>query len=488
MVPRRSPLAAAVLVSLTPLACGDDGAGGAQPAVCEPPPADAPGPHAELLAGGAGINLVTLASVPLPDGWVEEEFALAGTATSYTSAGELPPDGMFTLTEGATADYRTRLVVRRPADARDFNGTVVVEWLNVSGGVDASPDHTMMHDELVRGGYAWIGVTAQYVGVEGGASLLSPGGATQGLRALDPERYGALHHPGDAFAYDIFTQVARSIREAPCVILGELAPETVLAVGVSQSAFLLTTYVDGVQPLALQYDGFLIHSRAGGIGPLGEPDVAVEFLSAITGAPTKIRTDLAAPVLVLQTETDVLAPLNYFPARQPDSDRFRLWEVAGTAHADTYLLGDAAAMFTCNAAINAGPAHFVAKAALRHLDAWARGGPPPPQADRLEVDASTNPAYVRDPDGIVLGGIRTPAVDVPVDVLSGEPAGGPLECLLFGSTTPLPVERLAALYPSPEAYLSAYTDAADAAIEAGFVLAEDREALLAGANPSRIAP
>ena len=27
-----------------------------------------------------------------------------------------------------------------------------------------------------------------------------------------PERYGVLHHPGDAFAYDIFTQVARALR------------------------------------------------------------------------------------------------------------------------------------------------------------------------------------------------------------------------------------------------------------------------------------
>ena len=28
----------------------------------------------------------------------------------------------------------------RPADAARFNGTVVVEWLNVSGGLDGAPD------------------------------------------------------------------------------------------------------------------------------------------------------------------------------------------------------------------------------------------------------------------------------------------------------------------------------------------------------------
>ena len=36
------------------------------------------------------------------------------------------------------ADYRTRILVYRPADAARFNGTVVVEWLNVSGGLDGA--------------------------------------------------------------------------------------------------------------------------------------------------------------------------------------------------------------------------------------------------------------------------------------------------------------------------------------------------------------
>ena len=44
-------------------------------------------------------------------------------------------------------------------------------------------------------------------------------------------------------------------------------------------------------------------------------------------------------MLDIQTETDVASILNSYAARQPDSDRFRLWEVAGTAHADAHLLG-----------------------------------------------------------------------------------------------------------------------------------------------------
>jgi len=41
-------------------------------------------------------------------------------------------------------------------------------------------------------------------------------------------------------------------------------------------------------------------------------------------------------VLTFETETDVL-DLDHLAARQPDSAHFRDWEVAGTAHADTYI-------------------------------------------------------------------------------------------------------------------------------------------------------
>ena len=55
--------------------------------------------------------------------------------------------------------------MNRPIDSGDFNGTVVVEGLNVFGGVDASPDWMQSHVELVRQGYAWVGVSAEAVGL-----------------------------------------------------------------------------------------------------------------------------------------------------------------------------------------------------------------------------------------------------------------------------------------------------------------------------------
>ena len=66
-----------------------------------------------------------------------------------------------------------RIVVRRPRSPSAFNGVVVVEWLNVSGGLDAAPEYTYLRNELVRAGYAWVGVSAQYIGIEGGPVAVS---------------------------------------------------------------------------------------------------------------------------------------------------------------------------------------------------------------------------------------------------------------------------------------------------------------------------
>jgi hypothetical protein len=79
----------------------------------------------------------------------------------------------------------------------------VVEWLNVSRGIDFAPDWINAHREIIRSGFAYVGVSAQKVGLEGGLSLEPD---TLPLKKSDPMRYGALSHPGDAFAYDIFSQ------------------------------------------------------------------------------------------------------------------------------------------------------------------------------------------------------------------------------------------------------------------------------------------
>lgn len=455
-------------------------------------PAEPAADLSEEIAGGNGVFIGEADPTDFEGtGYVEHEYVASGTASSYAATGPLSTDGRWDLEPAGEAPYRTRVLVRRPAKAKDFSGTVVVEWLNVSGGLDADPDWVNLREELVRRGHAWVGVSTQVIGVEGGPVLVAaPGGeavAGKGLKAIDLARYGSLALPGDGYSFDIFTQVARAVRDGDA--LGKLEPARVLAAGESQSAFALVTYYNGVQPLTDAFDGFFVHSRGAASLPL-LPGVGVaDIVGAITGTPTTFRTDQDAPVLDLQTEGDVTSVLNSVVARQPDSKRFRLWEVAGSAHADTHLVGPLAEQLGCSVPINAGPLHLVAKAALRRLDTWVRTGEPPPKAPRLEVTSGQDPEVQRDGDGIALGGIRTPPVDVPVDVLSGVPGPNPSTiCLLLGSTTPLSDARLGELYESEANYLGRYRAATNETIEAGFVLEDDRDTLLGFSEPSRIAP
>ncbi len=460
------------------------------------PPA---GPAATLagpLTGGKGVALVSASSGPSlkAAGYTESEYTAAGTATSYQAPNGLPPDGRYQLQPSAKASYETRIVVRRPTDPAKFSGTVVVEWLNVSSGSDTPADYTYLAPQLLRNGDAWVGVSAQRIGVEGGPVAVSvpglSGSTSLGLKGTDPARYGALHHPGDAYSYDMYTQVARALRDPGSVDpLRGLQVKRVLASGESQSAFTLTTYVDGVEPLTHEFDGFLIHSRGGSPAPLGQPGAGIDIAGSLSGKPTIIRTDQSVPVIMVETETDVLGILDYYPARQPDNAHLRLWEVAGAAHADKEQVGVAEASFGCAEPINRGQQGFVLRSAIAHLETWSEGGAPPPTAARFSVNTGvTKPTYVTDAVGNVEGGVRTPAVDAPVDVLSGLPApNSSVICLLSGTTTPIPPATLAQRYPSRAAYLADYTKATDAAIKAGFVLPADRTALLAQAQPSRIA-
>nr|WP_308301566.1 alpha/beta hydrolase domain-containing protein [Frankia sp. AiPa1] len=454
-----------------------------------------PGPAADVshvLTGGGGPFLGEAIPLDLDaQGYTQQEYAASGTATAYRAVGGLPGNGVWTFAADGTAPYTTRIVVRRPEAKAKFSGNVIVEWLNVSGGVDADPEWSTLSEEITRRGDVWVGVSAQRLGVEGGQILVTAPGpgseaAGKGLKTIDPARYGGLAHPGDGFSFDIYTQVARAVRAGGT--LGGLHPKRLIAAGESQSAFAMTTYYNGVQPLTQAFDGFYVHSRGAAslqlVGPGKNSDLVGPLL---LGSSTTFRTDQRAPVFDVQTETDTTSILGSVKARQPDSDRFRLWEVPGTAHADAHLTGMIPGL-DCGAPINNGPLHLVAKAGWRALTTWLTTGQAPVTSPRIDTSEFFGFYSVkRNSDGIATGGVRTPPLDVPVDVLSGDP--GPKVsslCLLLGSTKPLSAARLAALYPSRASYLERYTAAADATIRAGFVLPEDRATLLAYAQPNRI--
>jgi hypothetical protein len=446
--------------------------------------------------GGAFLASTSIAFGPL--GYQESEYFLEGTATGYTSATPLTEDGHWTATPGPTAAYKTRIVVRRPIDPARFNGTVVVEWLNVSSGLDAAPDFIFAHTHLIRGGFVWVGVSAQKVGIDGSPNAL----IDLSLKSVNPARYGSLVHPGDTFSYDMFSQVAAALRATTGVKpLGGLTPARILAVGESQSAFRLVTYVNAIHPLAMQYDGYLIHSRADDGARLSQtPQAAIPAPS-----PTFMRTDLDVPVLTVETETDLLI-LDFLPARQRDGKRLRFWEIAGTAHGDLYQLGagwgdvgpgaldttysplnsqPVPGIIVCDTPVNQGPQHYVISAAIAQLDRWVRNKKKPAaHSPRLRVDGPD--AFVLDKNGNAKGGIRTPAVDAPILTLSGLGQGGSSFCGIFGTTVPLDAAKVADLYPSHEKYVKAVQRSANRAQKKGFILDVDATAIVDAAVASDV--
>ena len=90
-------------------------------------------PESPFVAGTSGINLEDV-------GFRQVEFFISGTASSYLSVDPLSSDGSWDVEAADTAKFKTRALVYRPSNPDQFSGTVIVEWLNVSGGLDAAPD------------------------------------------------------------------------------------------------------------------------------------------------------------------------------------------------------------------------------------------------------------------------------------------------------------------------------------------------------------
>lgn len=98
----------------------------------------------------------------------------------------------------------------------------------------------------------------------------------------------------------------------------------------------------------------------------------------------------------------------------------------------------------------------------------------PPSAPRLERDESGE--LIRDEDGHALGGIRYPYIEAPVALNTSE------GCPLFGSYEPFSSDEILARYPTDRDYESQVETAADAAIQDGFLLADDKKKIMADAE------
>ncbi|MEV4411725.1 alpha/beta hydrolase domain-containing protein [Catellatospora sp. NPDC049609] len=451
--PRRLGAAAALALAAALVPAGVASAGGdrtpiSTPTVSGPLPGAVPGDRLSPVLED------TYPFFSTPDdlarhGYVEQEFLLSGIADGWDSQGG---------PVATDVPYRTRIVVRRPVSRHAFNGTALVEWQNVTAGYDL--DALWNGEAIMRAGYAWVGVSAQRVGVDQ-------------LRSWSPTRYGALDvtgggaHLADELSYDIFAQAAKAVGTGgPGSPLGRLDVRTLLAVGASQSAGRMTVYYQHILPkVEPVFDGYAF---------------------IVGNAPTRVGDE---PVFQVLSETDVRTPVR----PSPDTDRFRRWEVAGGAHSgwrgqeyrnpiSVRDLG-AAPVYDCAAPpFSRVPVHHATAAAYDHLVRWVRTGTPPPVAEPLAFNADGTKA--RDGLGLALGGIRYSQVTVPTALSTGDNSGQSF-CFLFGSHQPFDEPTRDRLYPTRGGYLARVALADVRNVAAGYLLPADarvnlREALASG--------
>jgi len=302
----------------------------------------------------------------------------------------------------------------------------------------------------------------------------------------------------DALSFDVFADVARAARAPKGTdFLGGLKPQRVFATGHSQSSARLATYVNSVHPLDPVFDAVILHGGGG-----------------------RIRTDLKIKIWKLNSETDVI--IGQAAVRQPDTDNFRTWEVAGDSHVDTQFIasrgklvardgnpiasgfspglrGASAAPASAPSPQLAGgaspcdqppysdvPFYHVMAAALDHLVSWVRDGKAPPTAPPIDLSSTSPVAIARDADGNSSGGgIRLAGIAVPMAVNTGQNSG-PGFCRLYGSHVAFDHAKLVSRYPTHAAYVNAVRAVTDQNLKAGFILKPEADATIAAAEASAI--
>ncbi len=403
-------------------------------------------------------------------GYVEEEYFYSGVAQARDLQGQRT---------GAEAPYTTRLLVARPRNPEQFNGAVIVEWFNVTASMDLPVVFTLAHEELLRGGYAYVGVSAQTAGVE--ASPFA-------LKLWDPVRYLALNHPGDAYMHDIFAQSAIALMSpGGPKPLGDLKPKKVIAAGESQSCILLAQYANVVDPEHRVFDGYFLHSCATAISPrIDVPVILFNNESELDGFTSPRDATPLPPVVADIPGLGLLRVQMLNNGVQPESDgpRYRVWEIAGGSHFDKQALAYLTPLLAYNFAAplpepptppplplgcaklpNQVAMERPTRAALRQLRDWVVDGRVPPQYPR--VQRNPDRTIARDDVGLAIGGIRMPPMAAADGVNLGD------DCPFIGSYTPYDDAQMQQRYGDAASFLAAVEQAARDAVSSGALLPED---------------
>jgi hypothetical protein len=433
----------------------------------------------------------------LEQDYVEEEFFVSGAARLFNYAHNPPLGPTDTVAIQENVPYETRIIVRRPAQAGHFNGSVVVEWWNTTAGFETAPAWDASAEYFAREGYVYVGVTNANQGLSfltGGCSLFGVLPPTCGTR------YSTLSLPDDGVAYEMVSQIANLLKsDSPDNPLpAGYDVERLYHVGQSQQGGSMVTYASGFHFDG--NDGYFVQQAASArrinAGPSCEdPDSQPypDCTPRLQGSDRLVRTDLPVPVYHAITETDIEI-LFGIVARQDDTPTFRYYEVAGGGHLIIHLGVEVIpGLFLedlCEFPLNTtadGPVFFsyTLNAMWDNMEKQVRKGRVPPVGVQMDVDLNTGDV-LRDVYGNGLGGVRLPSMEVPTATyIPGNQADpnlplflqqiGNLACFLASSVVPFDEATLDELYPNHGSYVSQVAHATNALSMQGLLLPKDAQ-------------
>jgi len=365
--------------------------------------------------------------------------------------------------------YTTRILVRRPADAKKFSGIVLAEPMHPTG------NSWMFH------------FLHTYVMSQGHISLEIVTGSVPLFTQANAERYKTLAI-ATAQVNEIVAQVGALVKSGGSRgPLEGLPMRKMILMGTSASAAALTAYLPahmtyraaGMKPI---FDGFLPTSMAGN-GPMMKVDV---------------------PLILMPTMTEIVAEAaagNRY--RRPDGDapgdQFRIYEVAGLAHNDSRV-NPVYDPDPCKYPVSRFPQGMGLSAGLERLIQWVDKGKVPPRADYVVVDndvKNDGSVLALDANGNPKGGVRNTYVDVPVKryVSPNEPNPMPIPnpspltaaasvqlfCSIAGYEAPLTHEQVQALYKSKSDYRTKVEQRTNQLIKDGWLSPAYKDLILADA-------
>jgi hypothetical protein len=440
---------------------------------------------------------------------VEEEYLVSGTATLYNYAHNPPRGPTDIVPIQSDVPYKTRIIVRRPAKHGHFNGTVVIEWWNSTGGFDVAPVWDTSAEYFARQGAVYVGVTNSTTSLGflvGGCSLLGILPPTCGTR------YSTLSLPENGLAFEMVSQIANLLKsDSPQNPLPDkFDVERLYHAGESQQGGSIVTYASAFHFGA--NDGYFVQQAATArpinfgpaCGAQGSPPYP-DCTPRLQFPDNLVRSDLPVPVVHAITETDIQVLFGVV-GRQADTPTFRYYEVAGGGHLTVHqdveiipagILGPAPLFLEdlCQFPLNTtadGPVFvsYVFNALWENLEQQVRRGVEPPPGVQMDV---VNGVVQRDEFGNGLGGVRLPSLEAPIATYTpGNSADlnlppflqgiGNLACFLASSVAPFDAATLGELYPKHGTYVNEVARAANRLRAEGFLLNTDQTTIVTTAS------